>query len=141
MEKNSESANAMVMSVSPASMSAWTRARRANGDAPSPPERARAGLRRGRQPASVATRSWYDRRRSPPRLDLAQAKVTDGRHSGMADLSDMLGDVYGDDADGKPYAPEPPPQHEDAAGPAPETASGAGPTPEATTRAPAWADE
>jgi hypothetical protein len=69
----------------------------------------------------------------------------------MADLSDMLGDVYGDDANGEPHAPEPPPQHPDGtgttpvatgrAGQAPEAGNRAGPAPEATNRAPAWADE
>src|SRR4249919_3324044 len=106
MEKNSESASAMVMSVSPASMRACTSARRANGEAPRPPGPARAGLRRGRQPASVATRSWYDRRRPPLRFDLAQADEPVCRQRGMADLSDMLGDVYGDDAEGDRVAPE-----------------------------------
>jgi hypothetical protein len=79
----------------------------------------------------------------------------------MGDLSNLLGDVYGDDADGKPVAPEPPVQHRDeprppapeatsGARPAPEATSGARPAPEATSgarpapeasRAPAWADE
>jgi hypothetical protein len=47
----------------------------------------------------------------------------------MADLSDMLGDVYGDDANGEP------------ARPAAEAASGAQPAPKAPSAAPAWADE
>jgi hypothetical protein len=49
----------------------------------------------------------------------------------MADLSNLLGDVYGDDADGKPDVPEPAAPHQD----------GPRPAPEATSRAPAWADE
>ena len=53
----------------------------------------------------------------------------------MADLSDMLGDVYGDDANGEPAAPEPPAQHRDGPLPAPEATS------RATSTAPAWADE
>ena len=59
----------------------------------------------------------------------------------MADLSDMLGDVYGDDANGKPHVPEPPPEAASGAGPAQEAPSRAGPAPEATSTAPAWADE
>ena len=66
----------------------------------------------------------------------------------MADLSDMLGDVYGDDANGEPAAPEPPAQHRDGPLPAPEATSRtpeatsrARPAPEATSTAPAWADE
>jgi len=59
----------------------------------------------------------------------------------MADLSDMLGDVYGDDANGEPHAPEPPPQHRDGTGTAPEATKRARPDSEATNRAPAWADE
>jgi len=49
----------------------------------------------------------------------------------MADLSNLLGNVYGDDADGEPATPEPTPQHRDAAPTAPDTMS----------RAPEWADE
>ena len=69
----------------------------------------------------------------------------------MADLSDMLGDVYGDDANGEPHAPEAPPQHRDGTGTTPvatgrsgtaaEDTNRARPAPEATNRAPAWADE
>jgi hypothetical protein len=60
----------------------------------------------------------------------------------MADLSDMLGDVYGDDADGERVAPEPPAPPRDGSPALPEAT---GPLPEATSRAtsaaPAWADE
>jgi hypothetical protein len=49
----------------------------------------------------------------------------------MADLSNLLGNVYGDDADGEPVAAEPVAAHRD----------GAPPALEATGRAPAWADE
>jgi hypothetical protein len=43
----------------------------------------------------------------------------------MADLSNLLGDVYGEDAEGEPVAPEPRAPHRDGAG----------------SGAPAWADE
>ena len=58
----------------------------------------------------------------------------------MADLSNMLGDVYGDGADGGP-ARDQGEQREDGARPAPEATSEARPAPEATSGAPAWADE
>jgi hypothetical protein len=50
----------------------------------------------------------------------------------MADLSNLLGNVYGDDGDDDPAARETA---------APEATSGARPAPEATGAAPAWADE
>ena len=66
----------------------------------------------------------------------------------MGDLSNLLGDVYGDDADRGPESPEP---HRDAvpppaaatsqARPASEATSQARPASEATSNAPAWADE
>jgi hypothetical protein len=63
----------------------------------------------------------------------------------MGDLSNLLGDVYGDDADGEPVAPVPPAQHRDPARPGPDATSRGLPAPEATSRAtsaaPAWADE
>src|SRR4051794_9818884 len=104
MEKNSDPARAMVRRVSPATEQAWATASRANGDASGrPPAAARTGLRSGRQPASWATngsvrplKSW-----AGP-VDICR----------MADLSDLLGDVYGPlapaDPDGPSVPHEPP---------------------------------
>ena len=57
----------------------------------------------------------------PLEAHLTQGFPPDGRNSGMADLSNLLGDVYGDDPDGEPVRREPPAEGRSAA--------------------PAWADE
>lgn len=87
MSKNREPARATVTMVSPAAARAWATAKRANGVA----ERvipAGAGGRSGRHPASSATSASYGH-------DSLKAGVPGADNSLMADLSKVLGDVYG----------------------------------------------
>src|SRR4051794_19296064 len=103
IEKNSEPARAIVRRVSPATDSAWVTASRENGDARNAASTGRSRFRSGVHPASLATNRVY----GP-----TQADRRAGRNNCMADLSDLLGDVYGGVApaspDDDPVVHEPP---------------------------------